>query len=163
MKTDNQNRFLEWVYAVWKEAEEANNETDQDRERPRPVSLRRLSKLIGVISVVTGLILFVIYAMNGGVFESGIDYSGHGVWGMFALLLTSISLAGIVTMIFFWIFGFAPRKKLRRICLPVAFSFMVLFILGVARHSPAPVLTELGCAMISGMAFFLGLYAPERK
>lgn len=163
MKTDNQNRFLEWVYAVWKEVEDANNERDQGRESPRPVSLRKRCKLIGVISVMMGLILFVIYVINGGVFESGIVYSGHGVWGMFALLLTSISLAGIVTMIFFWIFGYATQKKLRRICLPVAFSFLVLFILGVARHSPFPVLTELGCAMISGMAFFLGLYAPERN
>ena len=163
MKTDNQNRFLEWVNAVWKEVEEANDETDQGQEGFRPVSLRRLCKLIGVISVVIGLILFVIYAINGGVFESGIDYSGHGVWGMFALLLTSISLAGIVTMIFFWIIGYASQKKLRRICLPVAFSFLVLFILGVARHSPFPVLTELGCAMVSGMTFFLGLFAPERN
>ena len=55
------------------------------------------------------------------------------------------------------------RKKLRRVCLPVAFTLLALFILGVARHSPAPILTELGFATASGLAFFIGLYVPVKE
>lgn len=163
MKADIRNRLLAWVDEAWKEAEEANKRMDRVQKTDRRALSRSIRILTGWISVAMGLILFFIYAGNGGIFASGIDYSGHGVWGMLALLLTCISLAGIVIMIFFWIIGYAPRKKLRRVCLPVAFTLLALFILGVARHSPAPILTELGSATASGLAFFIGLYAPVKE
>ena len=113
--------------------------------------------LIDAISFVLGLCFLIPCVKTGGVFWS-VDYSGHGFWGWLALYYTCMFTAGIIAMLVLWLLGCAMRK-LRWAYLVLGTAFLAVSVLGVTRHTPSPIIAELGCITAAFYGFYWGLFS----
>lgn len=66
-------------------------------------------------------------------------------------------------MLVLWMLDYATQKKPQWAYLVVGIAFLVLAILGVARHTPSPIVAELGVTTVAWYSFYLGLFAKENK
>lgn len=149
-------KIQRWVRSVFAEVDEQLG--TKPLRRPYGVLV-----LIEVMSFVLGLCFLISSVRRGGLFWSGVDYSGHGFWGWLALFCTCVFLAGIISMLVLWMLGYATQKKPQWAYLVVGTAFMVLAILGVASHTPSPIVAELGVTTVAWYGFYLGLFAKENK
>ena len=148
-------RIQEWAQSVFAEVDE------QLETKPLRRPYGALA-LIEVISFVLGLCFMIPCVKGGGIFWSGVDYSGHGFWGWLALYCTCVFLAGIISMLVLWMLGCATQKKPRLAYLIAGTAFLALSVLGVSRHTPLPIIAELGVTVAAWYGFYLGLFAKEK-
>ena len=127
-------------------------------------SPKAATKVLMALALILALFLFFVFAVPcKGIFPSGIDYSGHGFLGWAALFLSSACMATMVSVFVLWLFRGLPRRKPEWKYFAFAIVFMVLFVVGISRHVPDPIIGEVGCGACTVMALYLSFFCRKSK
>ena len=117
--------------------------------------------LLMALTFVVTMVLFTICCFQDGVFFSGIAYAGRGWFGWFCLLLTCAWTAIILSTFTLWLLGLTTFKRPRWAYFAAGAAFLLLFLSGLSRHVPDPMLGEIGVGSVSALLFYLSLFVEK--
>ena len=145
---DRITRFYAWV-----------SETDTDLDVMSP---SKANVILYVMRLVVTVSCFVMCCTCHGRFFSGIDYAGHGVWGWIGLWFTCAWGATIQSIAVMWFLGVTPLKKPRWDYFGFGLAFLALFLSGLSRHVPSPILGEMMVGSAASLLIYLGLFVEKQ-
>ena len=120
-------------------------------EKKKSATHSALIRLLALSSMVSGFGIFALSAFEqDGVFFSRIDYSGNGFLGWTGLLITSLMTGGICSILALRLLRCTARRKPSWKSFTLAILALLLFLSGIARHSPLPMISEM---LLSAIAF----------
>ena len=140
--------FYEWV-----------SKTDADLEVMPP---SRANIILYVMQLVVTVSCFVMCCTWHGRFFSGIDYAGHGVWGWIGLWFSCAFAASIISMATMWVLKMTPRMKPRWDYFAFGIAFLVMFVGGVSRNVPNPVIGEISVGAATTLLLYVSLFTEKR-
>ncbi len=143
---DSITRFFEWV-----------SEPDDDLDVP----LSGANFILYLMRLVFTVSYFVICCTWHGRFFSGIDYAAHGVWGWIGLWFSCAFVASIISMATMWVLKITPRMKPRWDYFAFGMAFLVLFVGGVSRHLPNPVIGEISVGAAATLLLYVSLFVEK--
>lgn len=122
----------------------------------------RANAILYVMRLVVTVLVYAICCFHQGRFFSGIDYAGHGVWGWIGLWFTCAWAATILSIVVMWILGITPLKKPRWEYFGFGIAFSALFLSGLSKLAPSPVLGEMMVGSATALLLYLGLFVEKR-
>lgn len=117
--------------------------------------------LLMALAFIVTAVLFTICCLQDGVFFSGIIYAGHGWFGWVLLWLTCAWAAIIVCAFVLWLLGLSPLKRPRWAHFAAEAAFLLLFLSGLSRHVPDPMLGETLVGSGAGLLLYLSLFVEK--
>lgn len=117
--------------------------------------------LLMAIAFIATATLFIICCTQGGVFFSGIVYAGRGWFGWVCLWFTCAWTALIVCVFTFWLLGLTPTKRPRWELFATGAAFLLLFVSGLSRHVPNPMLGEMLTGSAAALPLYLSLFVEK--
>lgn len=117
--------------------------------------------LLMALAFITATVLFTICCFQGGVYFSGIEYAGHGWLGWVLLWFTCAWTALIVCTFVLWLLGLTPLKRPRWAYFAAGATFLLLFLSGLSRHVPNPMLGEMLVGSAAALPLYLSLFVEK--
>jgi len=84
------------------------------------------------------------------------------VCGGIALWFTCAWAATILSIVIMWFLGITPLKKPRWDYFGFGLAFLALFLSGLSRQVPSPVLGEMMVGAAATLLIYLGLFVEKR-
>lgn len=146
------NPIKEKILALYEEVE-----TDV-AEVTRPTKGKAI---LMVLTFMMTVALFTICCCQDGVFFSSIVYAGRGWFGWVCLFLACAWTAIIVSMFPLWLLGLTPLKRPHRAYFAAGMAFLLLFLSGLSRHVPDPMLGETLVGSGAALLLYLSLFVEK--
>ena len=122
----------------------------------------RTNVILYVARLTLTVVLFAICYRRHGVFFSGIDYSGHSIWGWFGLWFTCAWAACIIGMAVLWLLKITPLREPRWDYFAFGVTFLILFMSGLSRQVPNPIIGEIGVGAAATLLLYVSLFSEKR-
>ena len=117
--------------------------------------------LLMALALIVTAVLFTICCSKDGVFISGIAYAGRGWFGWVLLWFTCAWTALIVCVSTFWLLGLTPLKRPRWELFAAGAAFLLLFLSGLSRYVPNPMLGEMLVGSAAALPLYLSLFVEK--
>lgn len=121
----------------------------------------RANAILYVMRLVVTVLIYVVCCFHQGRFFSGIDYAGHGVWGWIGLWFTCAWAATILSIAVMWFLKLTPLRKPRWDYQAFGLAFLGLFLSGLSRQVPSPVLGEMMVGSAAAVLIYMGLFVGK--
>ena len=134
---------------------------DVETEVEVAMTPNRSKVLLKALAFVVTVVHFTICRFQDGIFFSGIVYAGHGWCGWVCLLLSCAWTAIILSAFTLWRLGLTPFKRPRWELLIPGAAFLLLFVSGLSRHAPDPMLSETLVGFGAALLLYLSLFVEH--
>lgn len=136
---------------------------DVDVDTPKALKPSQSKMVFMMLSFIVTVVLYVLCCSQKGVFFSGIYYSGHGPLGWICLWITCYCMSSLYCSFMLWFLGLTPQRKPRWGLFATGMAFFVLFVGGLSRHVPKPIIGELLIGSSAALLIYCSLFKLHKS